>query len=57
MTHTPQHFACWFEIPVTDLDASKAFYAKVFDMELMAKYYLYKEVKEEIKSFMKGFKK
>ncbi len=34
MPYTPAHFACWFEIPVTDLDASKAFYAKVFDMEL-----------------------
>lgn len=34
MTYQPQHFACWFEIPVSDLDASKAFYAKVFDMEL-----------------------
>lgn len=34
MTHTPQHFACWFEIPVSDLEASKVFYANVFDMEL-----------------------
>ena len=34
MTHTPQHFACWFEIPVSDLEASKDFYATVFDMEL-----------------------
>ena len=34
MTHTPEHFACWFEIPVTDLEASKAFYGKVFDMNL-----------------------
>ena len=34
MTHTPTHFACWFEIPVTNLEASKAFYGKVFDMEL-----------------------
>lgn len=34
MTHTPNHFACWFEIPVTDLEASKTFYAEVFDMEL-----------------------
>ena len=34
MTHTPNHFACWFEIPVTDLEASRDFYAKVFDMEL-----------------------
>lgn len=34
MTHKPNHFACWFEIPVSDLEASRAFYAKVFDMEL-----------------------
>ena len=34
MTFTPNHFACWFEIPVTDLEASRDFYAKVFDMEL-----------------------
>ena len=34
MTHTPEHFACWFEIPVTDLEASKTFYGKVFDMNL-----------------------
>lgn len=34
MTHTPNHFACWFEIPVTNLEASRDFYAKVFDMEL-----------------------
>ena len=34
MSYTPQHFACWFEIPVTDLEASKAFYSTVFDMEL-----------------------
>ncbi|MEM9841321.1 MAG: VOC family protein [Pseudomonadota bacterium] len=34
MPYTPRHFACWFEIPVTDLEASKAFYATVFDMEL-----------------------
>ncbi|GAB5456724.1 MAG: VOC family protein [Henriciella sp.] len=34
MTYTPNHFACWFEIPVTDLEASKTFYAKVFDMTL-----------------------
>ena len=34
MSFTPQHFACWFEIPVTDLDAAKAFYGSVFKMEL-----------------------
>ena len=34
MTYTPNHFACWFEIPVTDLEASKSFYAEVFDMTL-----------------------
>ncbi len=34
MPFVPEHFACWFEIPVTDLDASKTFYSKVFDMEL-----------------------
>ncbi|MEL6723432.1 MAG: VOC family protein [Pseudomonadota bacterium] len=34
MTHTPAHFACWFEIPVTDLEASKAFYGTVFNMHL-----------------------
>ena len=34
MTHTPAHFACWFEIPVTDLEASNAFYGTVFNMHL-----------------------
>ena len=34
MPYRPQHFACWFEIPVTDLERSMAFYADVFDMEL-----------------------
>lgn len=34
MTYTPNHFACWFEIPVTDLEASRDFYAKVCDMDL-----------------------
>ena len=34
MSYKPEHFACWFEIPVTDLAASMAFYAAVFDMEL-----------------------
>jgi predicted enzyme related to lactoylglutathione lyase len=34
MSYRPAHFACWFEIPVTDLEASRAFYAEVFQMEL-----------------------
>lgn len=34
MSYTPEHFACWFEIPVTDLEAARAFYAEVFQMEL-----------------------
>ncbi|MEM7721492.1 MAG: VOC family protein [Pseudomonadota bacterium] len=34
MSYVPDHFACWFEIPVTDLDAAMAFYSAVFDMEL-----------------------
>ena len=34
MSYTPVHFACWFEIPVTDLEAAKTFYGKVFDMDL-----------------------
>lgn len=34
MSYTPAHFACWFEIPVTDLDAAMAFYGEVFQMEL-----------------------
>ena len=34
MTFKPNHFACWFEIPVTDLEASRDFYSKVFDMDL-----------------------
>lgn len=34
MPYRPAHFACWFEIPVTDLDRAIAFYGAVFDMEL-----------------------
>lgn len=34
MAYIPQHFACWFEIPVRDLDAAMAFYGTVFDMDL-----------------------
>ena len=34
MPYRPAHFACWFEIPVTDLERSMAFYAGVFDMDL-----------------------
>lgn len=34
MPHAPQHLACWFEIPVTDLDRSMAFYASVLDVEM-----------------------
>jgi predicted enzyme related to lactoylglutathione lyase len=34
MPFTPPHFACWFEIPVTDLDRAMAFYGRVFAMDL-----------------------
>ena len=34
MSYAPTHFACWFEIPVTDLEASRKFYAEVFGMDL-----------------------
>lgn len=34
MSYAPTHFACWFEIPVTNLEAARAFYAKVFQMDL-----------------------
>jgi catechol 2,3-dioxygenase-like lactoylglutathione lyase family enzyme len=34
MSYAPAHFACWFEIPVTDLEASLKFYAEVFQMDL-----------------------
>ncbi len=30
---TREHPVCWTEIPVTDLDASQAFYSKVFGLE------------------------
>ena len=34
MAYAPAHFACWFEIPVVDIEASKTFYAEVFQMDL-----------------------
>ncbi len=34
MTHLPQHFCVWAEIPVTDLDRGMAFYNQVFETEL-----------------------
>lgn len=34
MSYVPEHFACWFEIPVTDLEAGMTFYSAVFDMAL-----------------------
>jgi len=34
MSFTPENFAVWVEIPVTDLDRSIAFYNKVFNTEL-----------------------
>ena len=34
MSFTPDHFALWTEIPVTDLDRAIAFYGTVFDTEL-----------------------
>jgi predicted enzyme related to lactoylglutathione lyase len=34
MPFAPTHFACWFEIPVTDLERSMSFYGTVFDMNL-----------------------
>jgi predicted enzyme related to lactoylglutathione lyase len=34
MPFAPTHFACWFEIPVTDLERARGFYAEVFGMEL-----------------------
>ena len=34
MSCAPAHFACWFEIPVTDIDASMKFYGDVFKMDL-----------------------
>lgn len=34
MSNTVQNTACWFEIPVTDLDAGIAFYGAVLQQEL-----------------------
>jgi predicted enzyme related to lactoylglutathione lyase len=34
MAYAPTHFACWFEIPVRDIDAAMKFYADVFQMDL-----------------------
>jgi predicted enzyme related to lactoylglutathione lyase len=34
MPFAPPTFAVWFEIPVTDIEAARNFYARVFDMEL-----------------------
>jgi predicted enzyme related to lactoylglutathione lyase len=34
MSYAPIHFACWFEIPVRDLEKARAFYAEVFQMDL-----------------------
>lgn len=34
MAHTPQHFAVWTEIPVTDMDKAIAFYEQVFETKL-----------------------
>ncbi len=34
MSFTPENFAVWAEIPVTDMDRAIAFYGKVFDTEL-----------------------
>lgn len=34
MSFTPENFAVWVEIPVTDVDRSIAFYNTVFDTEL-----------------------
>jgi len=34
MSHTPEHFTVWAEIPVTDMDRSIAFYNAVFETEL-----------------------
>ena len=34
MSFTPENFAVWTEIPVTDLDRAMAFYNKVFDTDL-----------------------
>jgi hypothetical protein len=34
MSFVPQHSVVWFEIPVTDMDRAKAFYAAVLQNEL-----------------------
>jgi predicted enzyme related to lactoylglutathione lyase len=34
MSFSPENFAVWVEIPVTDLDRAIAFYGKVFDTDL-----------------------
>lgn len=34
MSFTPENFAVWAEIPVTDFDRAIAFYSTVFDTEL-----------------------
>lgn len=34
MTFSPEHFAVWMELPVTDLDRAAAFYNTVFKTEL-----------------------
>lgn len=34
MGFTPEHFVCWAEIPVTDMEAGMAFYAAVTGAEL-----------------------
>ena len=34
MAFSPEHFAVWMELPVTDLDRAAAFYNTVFDTEL-----------------------
>lgn len=34
MTFQPDHFVCWMEIPVTDMDRATAFYNTVLETEL-----------------------
>lgn len=34
MAYSPEHFAVWMELPVTDLDRATAFYNTVFNTEL-----------------------
>ena len=34
MSHTPEHFTVWMEIPVSDLAAGTRFYETVFDTRL-----------------------